>query len=102
MAGQPFDALVNVAEPSESRLLKAPLATSGGGWGQIAEGGWRNTGEPSYCKMQQLVEASIAPARFHDIAGACGRDPCVCGTCWVRHAEEQRLKQPIGLLRQHP
>ena len=61
LARQPFASLVNVAQPSESRILKAPLATSGGGWGQIAEGGWRNTDEPGYRKMRQLVEAAIAP-----------------------------------------
>jgi hypothetical protein len=94
LAGQPFEALVNVAQPSESRILKAPLAISGGGWGQITEGGWRNTDEPGYRQMRQLVEASIAPLKFHDIAGTCGRDKCVCGTCWVRHAEQQRLEQP--------
>jgi len=93
LARQPFEALVNVAEPSESRILKAPLAASGGGWGQITKGGWRNTDEQGYRKMRRLVEASIAPLRFHDIAGTCGRQKCVCGTCWVRHAEEQRLKQ---------
>ena len=93
LAGQPFDALVNVAEPSESRILKAPLATNGGGWGQIIKGGWRNTDEQGYREMRQLVEASIAPLKFHDIAGTCGRDKCVCGTCWVRRAEQQRLEQ---------
>ncbi len=43
--------------------------------------------------MRQLVETSIAPLEFHDIAGTCGRAKCVCGTCWVRRAEEQRFKQ---------
>ncbi|MCY2989977.1 MAG: hypothetical protein NTY19_19210 [Planctomycetota bacterium] len=93
LAGQPFASLVNVAEPSESRILKAPLAASGGGWEQITNGGWRSTDEPGYRTMRQLVEASIAPLEFHDIAGTCGRDKCVCGTCWVRQAEKQRLQQ---------
>jgi len=95
LAAQPFEALVNVAEPSASRILKAPLATSGGGWGQITteKGGWRSTGEPGYRKMRQLVEASIAPLEARDIAGTCGRDKCVCRTCWVRHAVDKRLKQ---------
>jgi hypothetical protein len=92
LAGQPFGALVNVAEPSESRILKAPLAISGGGWGQIAEGGWLSSDQQGYQKMHQLVEAAIAPLEFHDVAGTCGRDPCVCGTCWVRHAEQPRVK----------
>jgi len=92
LAGQPFESLVNVAQPSESRILKAPLAASGGGWGQIAKGGWHNTDEPGYRTMRRVVEASIAPLKYHDVAGACGHDKCVCGTCWVRHAEQQRLK----------
>ena len=89
LAGQPFAALVNVAEPSESRILKAPLATGAGGWGQITQRGWRSTDEPGYRTMRRLVEASIAPMRLRDIDGTCGRDKCVCGTCWVRHAEQQ-------------
>jgi hypothetical protein len=93
LASQPFESLVNVAEPSESRILKAPLAASADGWEQISPGGWRSTDEPGYRRMRQLVEASIAPLEFRDIAGTCGRDPCVCGTCWVRHAEQERLKQ---------
>ena len=90
-----------MTEPSESRILKAPLAASGGGWGQITKGGWRDTNDPGYRKMRQLVEAAIAPLKFHDIAGARGHDKCVCGTCWVRHTVEQRLKQtaPGKLLR---
>jgi hypothetical protein len=39
-ADQPFAALVNVALPDESRILKAPLAVEAGGWGQIEHGGW--------------------------------------------------------------
>ena len=31
---QPLAALINVAEPDESRVLKAPLAEAAGGWGQ--------------------------------------------------------------------
>lgn len=93
LAEQPFESLVNVAEPSESRILKGPLAASAGGWEQITNGGWRSTEEPGYRTLRQLVEASIAPREFHDIAGTCGRYQCVCGTCWVRRAEEQRRKQ---------
>ena len=48
LAAQPFAALVNVAWPDESRILKAPLALAAGGWGQIDAGGWRSTDEPEY------------------------------------------------------
>ena len=85
LTGQPFAALVNTAHISESRILMAPLATSAGGWGQIEKGGWSDTNGPGYQQMRRLVEASIAPLRFHDIAGTCGREKCLCDNCWVRH-----------------
>ena len=91
-AEQPFAALVNVAEPSESRILKAPLAKVAGGWGQVPEGGWHSAQHPDYRKMRRLVGAAITPLRFHDIADTCGRDPCACDACWVRHAREHRQK----------
>ena len=95
LAKQPFEALVNVGQPDESRILKAALAKTAGGWGQIApeKGGWRGTNDAGHRKMRKLVEASIAPLEANDIAGTCGREKCVCRTCWVRHALEQRLKQ---------
>jgi len=39
LAEQPFAALVNVAEPSESRILKGPLAAEAGGWRQHGKRG---------------------------------------------------------------
>ena len=85
-AETPFAALVNVAMPEESRVLRAPLAVAAGGWGQISENGWRDTSDPGYAAMLRLVEAAIAPLPGRDIAGTCGRDDhCVCGCCWVRH-----------------
>jgi hypothetical protein len=91
LAGQPFAALVNVALPDESRILKAPLALEAGGWGQIAQGGWKSSDEPGYRKMRRLVQAAIQPLSFHDIAGTCGRDEdCRCLSCWVRKLMEER------------
>ncbi|NUQ61394.1 MAG: hypothetical protein HUU20_02830 [Pirellulales bacterium] len=91
LAGQPFAALVNVALPDESRILKAPLARGAGGWGQIEPGGWKSTDEPEYRKMRGLVEAAIQPLPYRDIAGTCGRDEkCACLSCWVRKLHEQR------------
>jgi hypothetical protein len=92
LAAQPFEALVNVGQPDESRILKAPLAKNAGGWGQFsAKGGpWRDTDDPGYRKMRKLVEAAIAPLEARDIAGTCGRKKCLCRTCWVRHAVKKR------------
>ena len=96
LARQPFEALVNVALPSESRILKAPLAEKAGGWGQIRPGGWGGTKEEGYRKMRQLVEASIRPLERHDIADTCGSDGqrgCRCGCCWVRQVRAERQKR---------
>jgi hypothetical protein len=94
LAGQPFAALVNVALPSESRILKAPLAIEAGGWGQVAQGGWKRADDPGYRKLRQLVDAAIQPLPHHDIAGTCGRDEnCLCLSCWVRKVAEQRQKR---------
>jgi len=94
LAGQPFAALVNLALPAESRILKAPLALAAGGWGQIERGGWTSREESEYRKMRQLVEAAIQPSPYHDIAGTCGRDEkCVCLSCWVRKVQEERQRR---------
>jgi len=89
LAKEPFAALVNVALPSESRILKAPLAKKAGGWGQIQKNGWASPDDPKYQKMAQLVEASICPLETHDVAGTCNRKRCACRSCWVRQAERE-------------
>jgi hypothetical protein len=94
LAGQPFAALVNVALPGESRILKAPLALEAGGWGRIERGGWNTAADPDYRKMRRLVEAAIRPLPYHDIAGTCGRDEgCMCLSCWVRKVKEERQRR---------
>ncbi|MFV2068341.1 MAG: hypothetical protein ACC645_15335, partial [Pirellulales bacterium] len=97
LAGQPFAALVNVALPNESRILKAPLTLEAGGWGQIEHGGWKSTNAPGYQEMCRLVRAAIEPLPYHDIAGTCGRDEdCMCLSCWVRKVKETRQKRIAG------
>ncbi len=54
LAAQPMQALVNVAQIDESRILKAPLSRKAGGWGQIVDG-WRATDDPRYRKMRKLI-----------------------------------------------
>ncbi len=94
LAGQPFAALVNVALPGESRILKAPLALEAGGWGQIEHGGWESSDEPDHRKMRRLLHAAIQPLPYHDIAGTCGRDEdCRCLSCWVRKVKEARQRR---------
>ncbi len=88
LAEQSYASLVNVGLPAESRILKMPLATAAGGWGQISRHGWQSTNDPGYERMRQLVEQSIQPLATHDVDGTCGQQPCVCGSCWVRLAPE--------------
>jgi hypothetical protein len=58
IAGQPDRALINVAQPDESRILMAPLAKGAGGWGQL-EGAWRSRDDEGYKKMAALVDKCI-------------------------------------------
>ncbi len=100
LARQPYAALVNVANPAESRILMSPLPASAGGWGQIAAGAYASTTDPAFVDMRKLVDASITPLKYHDIAGTCGRDDrCVCGVCWVRKNRAQAVPASAGLVR---
>ncbi|MDP6634637.1 MAG: hypothetical protein QGG42_07060 [Phycisphaerae bacterium] len=60
LASQPIETLVNVAQPNESRILKAPLPVSAGGWGQIANG-YMSTKGTRYAKMLRLVVNCTKP-----------------------------------------
>ncbi|MBE3132552.1 MAG: hypothetical protein IMZ55_03700, partial [Acidobacteria bacterium] len=99
LAAQPFAALVNLAVPAESRILKAPLTAQAGGWGQIEGHGWSGTGDAAYQEMVRRVEACVAPPGRTDVAGTCGSDGshgCNCGCCWVRQVRADRLKQGLA------
>jgi hypothetical protein len=88
LAAQPITALVNVAEPNASRILKAPLARSAGGWEQLTPR-WTSTDVAGYQAMKKLVYATIAFGKYKDIAGTCGRgskNGCLCKACWIREA----------------
>ena len=95
IAAQPFAALVNIALPSESRVLKAPLAVEAGGWGQ-AEARWASTDDPGYVTMRQAVDACIVPLPHHDKNGTCARPTCECRSCWVGQAEDAYRKALAG------
>lgn len=85
LAQQPFAALVNVANPAESRILMAPLPTAAGGWDQIKKGAYSGRDDAAFQELARLVAASITPLPYRDVAGTCGRDSnCRCGNCWVR------------------
>jgi hypothetical protein len=94
IAAQPFAALVNVALPAESRILKAPLPEAAGGWGQISENAYADTQDPRYRKMAELVINAVGKPDAFDIAGTCGREKgCRCHNCWVRKARDEWLKK---------
>ncbi len=96
MADQPFAALVNIALPEESRLLKAPLAKRSGGWGQCEGVVWPDTKAQGYREMLSHVLRAVGPPGPRDIAGTCGREPCICGSCWVRKLRANRQRIPTG------
>jgi len=53
----PNEALVNVVEPEESRVLMAPLAEKAGGWGQLKK--WNSKNDRRFRKMHTLVMTSF-------------------------------------------
>jgi len=60
MARQPFAALVNIAAPSESRALKAPLTIAAGGWGQCRQS-WGSIDDARYQAMRDRVLVAVGP-----------------------------------------
>ena len=96
LADQPYDALVNVGQPDQSRILLAPLPAAAGGWGQITRNAWTGAADPAFLEARQIVLASIAPLAVHDLAGTCTRVPCPCRSCWVR-LNELNTPQKTGI-----
>jgi len=93
LAAQPFEALVNNGCIEESRILKAPLAAAGGGWGQLRNG-WATAQDAGYQRMLALVQGALTPLPGVDRQGTCGTpEKCRCGACRVRAADaEYRAK----------
>lgn len=94
LAGQPERALVNLAQPDESRILCAPLAVKAGGWGQIQ--GWKNKNEPGYRKMAELVEACIVRAANENSTGWYPSPERGGGEDWVIKDQEDYIKRLKG------
>ncbi|MDP6634213.1 MAG: hypothetical protein QGG42_04905 [Phycisphaerae bacterium] len=91
LAAQPLETLVNRGLITESRILKAPLAKSAGGWQQIPNG-WNSTADRGYKEMLAIAKKVFKPLEHHDIAGTCGRDEkCKCGNCWIRLERKRYL-----------
>jgi len=92
LAAQPLGALVNPADLDESRILRAPLPTKDGGWGQVADG-YSSPRDPRYTKMRDLASNAYQPMPHQDLAGTCGREPCLCGNCWIRKMVDEGVYQ---------
>ena len=86
IAKQPERALINAAQVDESRILKAPLALAGGGWGQIS--GWKSTDDPGYKKMAELVDKCIVKNPHENTNGWQPTLETGGGETWVMQARE--------------
>ncbi len=92
LSEEPERALVNVAQPSESRILMAPLAKSAGGWGQLRNG-WSTRQDPRYKKMVQLVKACIIRDENENIRGWEPTIDMGGGEEWIIRAREEYLEE---------
>jgi hypothetical protein len=89
IAKQPASALVNVAQPEESRVLMMGLPTKKGGWQQVKA--FSDTSDPKYRKMAALIDACIIrnPAENTN-----GWEPSLLqggGEAWVMEARDKYL-----------
>ncbi|MBR6075373.1 MAG: hypothetical protein IKP87_08715, partial [Victivallales bacterium] len=88
LSKQPFDTLVNVVNIPASRILNIVLPVDQGGWGQITEHAFTSKEDPEWKEFAKLVVESVnRPADAPD-DGTCGLKRCVCGVCWVKHAQK--------------
>jgi hypothetical protein len=87
-ASQPYAALVNTTAPEDSRILRGPLATASGGWGQF-DAPWPSADDDRYRQMRALVLDSMEPLPAQDVHGTCSLPTCECLSCWVREARAE-------------
>lgn len=91
LAQEPIRALINVAQPTESRILMMPLSKSGGGWGQIR--GWSNRKDSSYVKMSRLVKDCIVKSPNENVKGWEPTHEMGGGEKWVIEARKRYLEK---------
>ncbi len=87
IAGQPERALINVAQPEQSRILMAPLAQNAGGWGQMDA--WKTTDDLGYRKMESLVAGCIIKRSDENQNGWAPDLESGGGEGWVVKAREE-------------
>jgi len=91
IAAQPEYALVNVAQPDESRILLMGLPTAAGGWGQVK--GFKSKADPAYKKMVQLVDACIVKNPNENVNGWEPTWDMGGAETWVKEARAKYLEQ---------
>ena len=96
ITGQPERALINTAQPDESRILMAPLAANAGGWGQID--GFKSKQDPAYKKMVKLVDECIVPCENENRNGWKPTIAAGAGEEWVIESRRQYLDKVNGKL----
>jgi len=85
-------ALINVAQPDESRILMAPLAKAAGGWEQTAKC-WTGKDDPSYKKMMELVAACIIRSPNENTNGWEPTFEQGGGEDWVKKEREKYIRK---------
>ncbi len=103
ISGQPSYALVNLAQPDESRILMMPLPVDQGGWGQGEElsgaVGFKSKDDPAYKKMADLVEGCIVRQANENTNGWNPTWEMGASERWVKEARAEyldRLKEKAG------
>lgn len=92
LASQPARALVNLAQPQESRILMAPLHKKAGGWGQI-KSSWTSKKHPQYRTMVSLIKACIVSDENENTRGWRPEAEMGASEDWVKRAREEHLKK---------
>ncbi len=81
IAGQPERALINVAQPDESRILMMALPVKDGGWGQMK--GFTSKSDSKFKRMVQLVDRCIVKKANENRNGWKPSLECGGGESWV-------------------
>ncbi len=92
IAGQPDRALINVAQPDESRILMAPLPVAAGGWGQMK--GFTSKTDSKFKRMVQLVDKCIVKKANENRNGWTPSLECGGAEGWVM--KERRKYAPAS------
>jgi hypothetical protein len=89
---QPKTALVNAAQPDESRILLMGLPVTKGGWGQMSTV-FTSKDDPKYKKMAALLEASIVKSPNENTNGWEPTHKQGAAQDWVVKARADYLKK---------